>query len=581
LNPTRNRVRIDIDGRSYLQTYNCPDIKRIIIFIHGILGDYKESWNDTPAQLMTERVFVDFDWGSFGYHSRVIDWRAQKTLVDQLVLWQRTHLAAYQDIFIIAHSMGGLLLRYACANLVESELQEDRELFTKIKRCFLLAVPLSGSRVARRLSSIPLIRRLNSHLPFLAKPSVQAKDMGESYRGVISKAESLGLARPTFSLFIGTDDRIVSQPETWATTQDDRYEGAIPGTHSTLKEDLTANSTLIRRITQLIAVDLLTAEDTQRARIDGVRGLTVQRERANAARRGTPLVATATGSGTDERDVIIISCSSHKSDDGNVEHPGEAGIGDVLADDQLATLALRMRIKIMAMIQTGNLNGVEFREGNRALRPENRALILGPDFGGISNERRYMPAYYRYMGRCYQATREEWQRFYEQPEGRRPQIMIMSALYGLFPAQEYIQNYDCHLTDVDEVSGVSVQTYWRDRELMTQILVSYLTKLEERGVRIRRIIDLLSELSYQETIHWQMIYPRWPVFHRVFNRKAGRDALGNMGIWLRSVIVDHTLLENLSIDTFYDQALFLANDRIAFEGRIGDSTLEVARETAE
>ena len=38
---------------------------------------------------------------------------------------------------------------------------------------------------------------------------------------------------------------------------------------------------------------------------------------------------------------------------------------------------------------------------------------------------------------------------------------------------------------------------------------------EQQGTRIARIFDLLSERSYQETINWQKVYPRWAVLHRV------------------------------------------------------------------
>jgi hypothetical protein len=93
------------------------------------------------------------------------------------------------------------------------------------------------------------------------------------------------------------------------------------------------------------------------------------------------------------------------------------------------------------------------------------------------------------------------------------------------------------LTDVDLSNGVSLQTYWKDRELMSQILISHLEWLEKERGPIGLIVDALSELSYQETINWPLIDRRWNVLHRVFESSAGR-ALGNLGYWIQDVIRD-------------------------------------------
>jgi hypothetical protein len=154
----------------------------------------------------------------------------------------------------------------------------------------------------------------------------------------------------------------------------------------------------------------------------------------------------------------------------------------------------------------------------------------------------------------------------------------MSGLYGLIPATEYIQNYDVHLTDVDSSRGVSLQTHWRDREVMTQILASHFEWIERSRGRIGLVVDALSELSYQETINWSMIYPRWPVFHRVFQNRAGRDALENLGVWVQDVVRNPAVLDGLLPDQFYDNPNFITPDRIAFEERIGGTRLPVARQ---
>jgi hypothetical protein len=168
-----------------------------------------------------------------------------------------------------------------------------------------------------------------------------------------------------------------------------------------------------------------------------------------------------------------------------------------------------------------------------------------------------------------------------------PEVLIMSGLYGLILATDPIQNYDVHLTDVDRGSRFSIQTYWKDRELMTEMLISHLKWIENNRGPVGRIFDCLSELSYQETINWPLIEHRWPSLHRVFAHQAGRRALGNLGVWVRDAIRDPTLLKTTEVETFYSRPGFVVPpdfgtpERIAFEPVIGLSELKVMRQVGD
>jgi hypothetical protein len=171
---------------------------------------------------------------------------------------------------------------------------------------------------------------------------------------------------------------------------------------------------------------------------------------------------------------------------------------------------------------------------------------------------------------------DEWRVFFARPAEERPDIVIMSGLYGLLPAEESIQNYDCHITDLDTQTGFTVRDYWG--RILTDILISHLEWLEHEGWTIGRVFDLLSEHSYQTAIEWQAIYPRWSVMHRVFEHRAGRNALANMGRWFQTVVADPALIQGLVPDQLFDVPQFVDNDRMAFERRLGESPLTVTRE---
>lgn len=570
------RSRSVIDETSTLDSFNNPSIKNITVFVHGIFGSSRETWGATPAQLVTSPLFSAFDYASYGYGSRIVELREPELFVDQLILWIRTHLSAYENIFFIAHSMGGLFVRHAIANMLKNP--DDNSLVRRIRRCIMVAAPVTGSTKAKLLNRIPFLRTINRRIAYLANPSINGQDMSAGYASAADSFKGHGGSPsdiPRFHYFVGISDSLVTPPEKLFYTEYDKYEGAIEGTHSTLKTDVTANSVLIKRITQLVQDSSLRSETLQRERITMVKEATRRREVATRDRvSGSESTAMRSASGSVV--VVLLSCSATKTDANGLLHPKTGGIVDSVADDRITHFVLDTRSRVLRLIQEGKIDGIEFAQGNRASMPVNQSILLGPDFGGVFNDRRYLPAYSRYKGRCYKASEAEWTAMYSVPD--HPEVIIMSGLYGLIPATEYIQNYDVHLTDVDLSSGVSLQTYWRDRELMTQILISHIEWIESNRGPIGLIVDALSELSYQETINWSLIDRRWNVLHRVFERHAGRNALGNLGYWIQDFVREPSLLRNLQPDTFYENPRFFPGDRIAFERQIGHSSLSVARE---
>jgi pimeloyl-ACP methyl ester carboxylesterase len=565
-----SRVRLSIDNLSYVETWNSAETKTVLVFIHGIFGSAKETWAATPQMLMTTSILADADFASFGYATKVIDFREPRFVVQSFVLWLRTHMAKYDNIFVIAHSMGGLIVRDACQQLITSSNTSDHQLFAKVRHCFLVAVPLSGSWAARLVNKIPIVRSLNRRIPYLAKDRITITQLS-SYWEAVKAAKRLGIVGPRFSLFVGTDDALVTEPGAWAVTSVDEYEGPVAGTHSKIKTDIDINSTLSNRILQVINDRMRGDPQTQRRRLAAESSQNVLASQASAA------PARTGGTVKPKRDVLFISCAAHKRSDGERTHPRTGGMEHDVADPDVGKLLIQTRAKILTLIQQGRIEGIEFKEGNRAARPQNQTLIMGPDLGGALNSSKYLPAYWRYMGRSYQATESQWKTFLERPESERPDVIIMSGLYGLVTVDEYIQNYDCHITDTDTSTGQIVRDYWKGA--LTDALISHLERLEGRGWEIGRVFDLLSERSYQDAIEWQRVYPRWSVMHRIFEEKAGRDALANMGIWVRDMIVNPRDLGAITAGNFYSNANFSEADRIAFEERLGESKLPVTRDS--
>jgi len=98
--------------------------------------------------------------------------------------------------------------------------------------------------------------------------------------------------------------------------------------------------------------------------------------------------------------------------------------------------------------------------------------------------------------------------------------------------------------------------------------VSHLDRIEDSGFRIGRVIDLLSEASYQEVFDWGKVSERTSLIHRKFERLGDREALANMGIWLRSVVLNPQNLRSLELDSFFSIEGFLDDDRMKFEAYV-------------
>jgi pimeloyl-ACP methyl ester carboxylesterase len=579
------REKIDIDGTSFKVRLDDGSGRSVIVFVHGIFGDAEETWGDTIATIMGSPQFASFDYASFGYGSNVIDLRKPDRAVDLLVPWIDANLRQYGNIYLVAHSMGGLAVRHAITRLLNTQ----RELVPRLRGCFLLASPVTGSPVAKGLSKVGL-GALNRRVTYLAYPTIDGKDLSQAYKEAADAYILAGGSKanvPRFYYFIADVDRFVFEPQKSFYTEYDAYVGRFPGGHSFIREGVDQNSTLVATIRNKISELESRHPAIQIEKIQVVVEANLKRGLAEVAReaprrfqaRAERLAANARvppkvgGRQRSPINVLLISCSANKTDNGQVEHPRRGGIGSELTDPRIQDLVMDTRGKILRAVQSGFVDGVEFKQGNRIAVRQNRELLFGPDFGGEINERRYLPAYSRYTGRCFRADAADWEALYQSVD--HPSVLIMSGLYGLIPAYEYIQNYDVHLTDVDSNRQNSLQTQWRDREVMTQILASHLEWIEANRGPIGVVVDALSELSYQETINWSMVDAQWPLLHRVFNNAEGRDTLADLGMWIRGVIRDPSILNSLAADQFYDNVDFSPGRRIAFEEKIGGAALDV------
>jgi hypothetical protein len=155
-------------------------------------------------------------------------------------------------------------------------------------------------------------------------------------------------------------------------------------------------------------------------------------------------------------------------------------------------------------------------------------------------------------------------------------VLIVSGLYGLVSPFDPIQEYTCHFTDRIMDNGKGLQTIWRD--LLAEI-ICHLAKEAGSGHKVR-LVDLLSEESYQDAFDWGLISKHATCFNRAYKLKAGPETLINSARFFRSeFLCDKKAPPELFHDKFIHKEYFDdPEERILFEAQPKTTKKEAARE---
>lgn len=98
---------------------NTPIKRGLILFVHGLQGNYLTTWQNANGQgwydlFKADKELQDFDIAAFGYGTHIL---IDKTRIEDAVSFLRRRLdgpyANYDHLVIVGHSMGGLITREA------------------------------------------------------------------------------------------------------------------------------------------------------------------------------------------------------------------------------------------------------------------------------------------------------------------------------------------------------------------------------------------------------------------------------------------------------------------------------------
>lgn len=487
----------------------------IVIFLHGLNGN-RETWGKVPEYVgkslkSFEIVTPEFDGSTFGVADIVRSAEQIKTRI-------RTSYLHGDPIYLVGYSAGGLVAREIVRSLLITP-EEQPSLLSKIAGVITLGSPLCGS------VGNPIIRWLSQSKvsEYLPKKVRQLNDKAfvfDSYKVAIEDASKRGLTGPKHVHIEIEGDAVALPHDQSMYTDDDIPGGIVPGVHKKFAES-----------------------DEDAAYVADVLLLAIRNRQNSLGRASRPVAQLNADQALPER-LLLIACSNRKKPGGELGFRGPDPAGWI-PQPQLRERMMSKRSNVFSILKDLKLYDGFQRGGNRAYQAPNRVLRHGPDLGGIDGDRAaYRAAWDRYDGRCYTPIdTRSWQQHFTSPE--KLSVLIMSGLYGLIDAREWIQEYDVHLTDSHTDTGSSVSSMWS--ELFTEAIATYVTSAHrDRKVKI---FNFLCDQDYVGSIQWQKLPKTCSVYHLSSPQVEDTDLLQPAGVVIDFLLRNPEGLDNVERNT--------------------------------
>lgn len=141
--------RLAVPQSHYVRQWNKP---KVIVFVHGVLGDMDNTWTNSqahtswPELVASDPDLTDYDIYVYGYQSSCEGDQSNITEIAnrfQANLIDGGFFSNYQEIYFIAHSMGGLITKRLL-----SSMNSDMDKLQRVRGVLLMAVPSAGAPIA-------------------------------------------------------------------------------------------------------------------------------------------------------------------------------------------------------------------------------------------------------------------------------------------------------------------------------------------------------------------------------------------------------------------------------------------------
>jgi protein SERAC1 len=175
----------DSSGKKVLFKSRYKNNKNLVVFVHGFTGNYLSTWGAFPELLTGDPRLMHFDFLFWGYSSNLIFHKEDflinniRQLFTQVLSKHKTnqhieivaqglqtelkYLDEYDNITLIGHSLGGLVIRSYIIQNLKGFKKENQERIKKINQIILFGTPNEGLDIANN----KILRGINSQIILL------------------------------------------------------------------------------------------------------------------------------------------------------------------------------------------------------------------------------------------------------------------------------------------------------------------------------------------------------------------------------------------------------------------------------
>src|SRR5258707_7929445 len=119
----------------------------LVLFLHGLMGN-QHSWGAVPGFVRQSPLGQTFNVAPLQYSATAFGSAQIATSAQQVLTQIQTRYAANDPIYFVGHSLGGLIARELCRQLL---LSDPDSMLSKIGGVITVATPLAGTRIANWL----------------------------------------------------------------------------------------------------------------------------------------------------------------------------------------------------------------------------------------------------------------------------------------------------------------------------------------------------------------------------------------------------------------------------------------------
>ncbi len=274
----------DSTGKKALFKSKTKANKNLVVFVHGFTGNYLSTWGELPDLLTGDPRLLHFDFLFWGYSSNYI-FPKEDFLIDnirqlftQFLSGHKTnqhievvaqglqtelkYLEGYDNITLIGHSLGGLVIRsFIIQNLKESKI-ENLERIKKINQIILFGTPNEGLKIANN----KLLGAVNNQIFDIGSYNEFINSLREEWIELIFKNKELGFST---LMVAGEDDYFVPFERVTKYFRDSRE--LTKGDHLTMVKPTSTNDTsykiIANNLLKISQKSYLELQDTQPAHI--------------------------------------------------------------------------------------------------------------------------------------------------------------------------------------------------------------------------------------------------------------------------------------------------------------------------